>query len=200
MLCYNIQMSIYSISIRVRGIWINMLYLQQNGFKGFKWHFYYIFRFCLYWFSFVYCFTRRHLGFPAMLKIWQVPACKMEPKRGIIFWRNFFPPAPAAAPTSPVVIILYFYMSDQTNAVIISIKTQNQTSFVNLKSDNLNLFVIFSLLQFQNISVLPNYNTRPTPQPIPPHPFPFPPRIKSVQSKTFTFHYSWQWYWSPEWV
>ena len=39
-------------------------------------------------------------------------------------------------------------MSDQTNAVIISIKTQNQTSFVNLKSDNLNLFVIFSLLSW----------------------------------------------------
>ena len=31
-----------------------------------------------------YCHTRLHLGFPAMLKIWQVPACKMEPQRGII--------------------------------------------------------------------------------------------------------------------
>ena len=46
-----------------------------------------------------YCHTRLHLGFPAMLKIWQVPACKMEPQRGIIIWRNSFPPAPAAART-----------------------------------------------------------------------------------------------------
>ena len=146
MLCYNIQMSIYSISIRVRGIWINMLYLQQNGFKGFKWHFYYIFRFCLYWFSFVYCFTRRHLGFPAMLKIWQVPACKMEPKRGIIFWRNFFPPAPAAAPTSPVVIILYFYMSDQTNAVIVLVTKNHQTNSKYSNSNFNSVIVIMGCL------------------------------------------------------
>ena len=45
-----------------------------------------------------YCHTRLHLGFEAMLKIWQVPACKMEPQRGIIIYRNTFPPAPAPTP------------------------------------------------------------------------------------------------------
>ena len=32
----------------------------------------------------VYCHTRLNLGFSAKLKIWQVPACKMESQRGII--------------------------------------------------------------------------------------------------------------------
>ena len=33
----------------------------------------------------VCCHTRLHLGFSAKLRIWQVPACKMEPRSGIIF-------------------------------------------------------------------------------------------------------------------
>ena len=32
-----------------------------------------------------YCHTRLHLGFSAKLRVWQVPACKMEPRSGIIF-------------------------------------------------------------------------------------------------------------------
>ena len=35
-----------------------------------------------------YCHTRLHLGFSAKLRIWQVPACKMEPRSGIIFCKN----------------------------------------------------------------------------------------------------------------
>ena len=31
-----------------------------------------------------YCHTRLHLGFSVKLRIWQVPACKMEPQKGII--------------------------------------------------------------------------------------------------------------------
>ena len=31
-----------------------------------------------------YCHTRLHLGFSAKLRIWQVSACKMEPRSGII--------------------------------------------------------------------------------------------------------------------
>ena len=31
-----------------------------------------------------YCHTRLHLGFSAKLRIWQVPACKMEPQSDII--------------------------------------------------------------------------------------------------------------------
>ena len=35
-----------------------------------------------------FCHTRLHLGFSAKLRIWQVPACKMEPRSGIIFCKN----------------------------------------------------------------------------------------------------------------
>ena len=31
-----------------------------------------------------------HLGFSAMLKIWQVPACKMEPQSGYIMQLEIF--------------------------------------------------------------------------------------------------------------
>ena len=31
-----------------------------------------------------YCHTRLHLGFSAKLRIWQISACKMEPRSGII--------------------------------------------------------------------------------------------------------------------
>ena len=31
-----------------------------------------------------------HLGFSAMLKIWQVPTCKMEPRSGYIFCKNTY--------------------------------------------------------------------------------------------------------------
>ena len=67
----------------------------------------------VYYFSspmFHYSHIRLHLGFPAMLKIWQVPACKMEPQRGIIIWRNLFPPAPAAARTHPPAAKLFLSM------------------------------------------------------------------------------------------
>ena len=40
-----------------------------------------------------YCHTRLHLGFSAKLRIWQVPACKMEPRSGNISWKNH-PPRP----------------------------------------------------------------------------------------------------------
>ena len=33
----------------------------------------------------IFCHTRLHLGFSAKLKIWHVPACKVEPQNGIIF-------------------------------------------------------------------------------------------------------------------
>ena len=36
----------------------------------------------------IYCHTRLHLGFSAKLRIWQVPASKMEPRSGIIFCLN----------------------------------------------------------------------------------------------------------------
>ena len=41
-----------------------------------------------------YCHTRLHLGFSAKLRIWQVPACKMEPRSGIISWKNHPPTQP----------------------------------------------------------------------------------------------------------
>ena len=34
------------------------------------------------------CHTRLHLGFYAKMRIWQVSACKMEPRSGIIFAQN----------------------------------------------------------------------------------------------------------------
>ena len=40
------------------------------------------------------CHTRLHLGFSAKLRIWQVPACKMEPQRGIILMRPPTHPQP----------------------------------------------------------------------------------------------------------
>ena len=36
----------------------------------------------------IHCHTRLHFGFSAKLGIWQVPACKMEPRSGYIFWQN----------------------------------------------------------------------------------------------------------------
>ena len=44
-----------------------------------------------------YCHTRLHLGFPAMLKIWQVPACKGEPRSGYIM--QLEPPTQPPSPT-----------------------------------------------------------------------------------------------------
>ena len=41
-----------------------------------------------------YCHTRLHFGFSAKLGIWQVPACKMEPRSGIIFCKNPTRPDP----------------------------------------------------------------------------------------------------------
>ena len=38
-----------------------------------------------------------HLGFSAKLRIWQVSACKMEPRSGIISWLG--PPTPPPPPT-----------------------------------------------------------------------------------------------------
>ena len=43
-----------------------------------------------------YCHTRLHLGYSAKLGIWQVPACKMEPRRGIILMKP-----PTHPPTHP---------------------------------------------------------------------------------------------------
>ena len=40
---------------------------------------------------YAYCHTRLHLGFSAMLRIWQVPACKMEQQSGNISWKNHPP-------------------------------------------------------------------------------------------------------------
>ena len=57
-----------------------------------------------------YCHTRLHLGFSAKLGIWQVSACKMEPRSGIIIWQNFLPPAPAAARTHPPAAKLFLSM------------------------------------------------------------------------------------------
>ena len=34
------------------------------------------------------CHTRLHLRFSAKLRIWQVPACKMEPQSGSIYCKN----------------------------------------------------------------------------------------------------------------
>ena len=47
----------------------------------------YIRNFFLYWHS------RLHLGLSAQLKIWQVSACKIEPRSGNISWKNR-PPRP----------------------------------------------------------------------------------------------------------
>ena len=46
-----------------------------------------------------FCHTRLHLGFSAKLRIWQVPACKMEPRSGTIItdWAS----QPASQPASP---------------------------------------------------------------------------------------------------
>ena len=41
----------------------------------------------LWQFKNLFCHTRLHLGFLANLRIWQVPACKKEPQRGIILMR-----------------------------------------------------------------------------------------------------------------
>ena len=35
-----------------------------------------------------FCHSRLHLGFSAKVSIWQVSACKMELRIGLIFWRN----------------------------------------------------------------------------------------------------------------
>ena len=45
-----------------------------------------------------YCHTRLHLGFSAKLRIWQLPACKMEPQSGIILWLG---PPTHSPPTHP---------------------------------------------------------------------------------------------------
>ena len=42
----------------------------------------------------IYGHTRLNLGFSAKLRIWQVPACKMEPRSGIISWKNHQPTHP----------------------------------------------------------------------------------------------------------
>ena len=43
---------------------------------------------CSYKFSYECCHTRLHLKFSAKLKIWQVPACKMEPQSCKIMWKT----------------------------------------------------------------------------------------------------------------
>ena len=45
--------------------------------------------------------TQLHLGFLAKLRIWQVPACKMEPRSGNIFCKNR-PDRPTDRPASLV--------------------------------------------------------------------------------------------------
>ena len=53
----------------------------------------------------LFCHTRFHLGYSAKLRIWQVSACKMEPRSGIIIGQNLYVAAApiyvAAAPTRP---------------------------------------------------------------------------------------------------
>ena len=44
-----------------------------------------------------------HLGFSALLKIWQVLACKMEPRSGIIFGQNRPDPADPTRPPNGLV-------------------------------------------------------------------------------------------------
>ena len=48
-----------------------------------------------------YCRIRLHLEFSAKLRIWQVPACKMEPRSGNIFCKNR-PTRPTDRPASLV--------------------------------------------------------------------------------------------------
>ena len=57
-----------------------------------------------------FCHAQLHLWFSAKPRIWQVPACKMEPQCGIIIWRNSFPPAPAAKRTDPPATKLFLSM------------------------------------------------------------------------------------------
>ena len=40
---------------------------------------------------FIYCHTRLHLEFSDKLKIWQVPACNIEPRSGNTSWKNHPP-------------------------------------------------------------------------------------------------------------
>ena len=50
------------------------------------------------------CHTRLHLGFSAKLRIWQVSACKMEPRSGNISWKNHPPTHP---PTIWIFLVEY---------------------------------------------------------------------------------------------
>ena len=49
--------------------------------------------------SLLYCHTRLHLGFSAKLRIWQVPACKMEPQHCIIVMKPPTHPPATHPPT-----------------------------------------------------------------------------------------------------
>ena len=45
-----------------------------------------------------FCRTQLHYGFSAKLKIWEVPACKMEPQSGVILWLGPSAPHPSTHP------------------------------------------------------------------------------------------------------
>ena len=47
-----------------------------------------------------YCQTWLHLGCSSKLKIWQVPACKIEPQIWTISWKNTPPTQPPTHPTT----------------------------------------------------------------------------------------------------
>ena len=53
--------------------------------------------------SYIYIATL-HLGFSVKLRIWQVPACKMEPRSGIIYWLG---PPTHQPPTHPQLSFFY---------------------------------------------------------------------------------------------
>ena len=54
--------------------------LPSNIIRTFEWYIYIVHQAS----SGYHCHTRLHLGFLAKLRIWQVPACKMEPRSGYI--------------------------------------------------------------------------------------------------------------------
>ena len=62
-----------------------------------------------------YCHTRLHLGFSVKQRIWQVPACKMEPRSGNIFWKNRPPTRPPTHPTIWIFLNRYFVRCPHPN-------------------------------------------------------------------------------------
>ena len=57
------------------------------------------------------CHTRLHLGFSANLRIWQVPACKMEPRSGTIICLNHLTTQPAGHRTTSILLLLLLFIS-----------------------------------------------------------------------------------------